>query len=242
MIMMNKLTLFLLLLGVAGCSNTPSKTQMVECEVVYGEVKCPQNTTQKSVQDYEISQDAYAQGLNQQDGSLFQDNYMFSLYADKRAYRVGDILTVLLNERTQSSKSADSSLDKNTDFDVSVPVAGALNVGELNLGIGSSAKFDGESSASQQNFLSGAITVRVNHVLSNGSLVIKGRKQIKLNQGDEYIEIEGLVRPGDIDVSNRVSSLRIAEAQISYTGKGTLADANRPGWFTTLFTRFLNPF
>ena len=59
---------------------------------------------------------------------------------------------------------------------------------------------------------------------------------------DEYIEIEGLVRPGDIDVSNRVSSLRIAEAQISYTGKGTLADANRPGWFTTLFTRFLNPF
>ena len=79
MIMMNKLTLFLLLLGVAGCSNTPSKTQMVECEVVYGEVKCPQNTTQKSVQDYEISQDAYAQGLNQQDGSLFQDNYMFSL-------------------------------------------------------------------------------------------------------------------------------------------------------------------
>ena len=45
-----------------------------------------------------------------------------------------------------------------------------------------------------------------------------------------------------IVISNRVSSLRIAEAQISYTGKGTLADANRPGWFTTLFTRFLNPF
>ncbi|CAM3073967.1 flagellar basal body L-ring protein FlgH [Pseudoalteromonas distincta] len=239
---MNKLACIILLLLIAGCSNAPDNRQFVQCEIVYGEVKCPENPKKKTRQDYEISQDAYQQGLNHQDGSLFQDSYMFSLYSDKRAYRVGDILTVVLNERTQSSKSADSSLDKSTDIDVGVPLAGNLNVGDFNLGVGSSSKFDGESSASQQNFLSGSITVRVEHVLSNNSLVIRGRKQIKLNQGDEYIEIEGLVRPEDIDVSNRISSLRIAEAQISYTGSGTLADANKPGWFTTLFTRFLNPF
>ena len=239
---MNKLAFLIVFLLLAGCSNTPYNREFIQCEVVYGEVKCPQNKKKKTRKDYEISQESYQEGLNHQDGSLFQDNYMFSLYSDKRAYRVGDILTVVLNERTQSSKSSDSSLDKKTDFDVGVPLAGNLNVTDLNLGVGSSTKFDGESSASQQNFLSGSITVRVEHVLSNNSLVIKGRKQIKLNQGDEYIEIEGLVRPADIDVSNRVSSLRIAEAQISYTGRGTLADANRPGWFTTLFTRFLNPF
>ena len=240
--MMNKLALLILLLLISGCSSGLENRQFVKCEVVYDEVKCPQKTVKKSREDYEINQDAYQDGLSHQDGSLFQDSYMFSLYADKRAYRVGDILTVILNERTQSSKSADSSLDKSTGFDVGVPLAGNLNVSDFNLGVGSSTKFDGESSANQRNSLSGSITVRVEHVLSNGSLVINGRKKIRLNQGDEYIKIEGLVRPEDIDVSNRVSSLRIAEAEISYTGKGTLADASSPGWFTKLFTRYLNPF
>ena len=102
--------------------------------------------------------------------------------------------------------------------------------------------FEGESSASQQNFLRGSITVRVTDVLPNGALAIRGEKWIKLNQGDEYIRLQGLVRPEDIDVTNRVSSQRIADARISYSGKGDLANASQPGWFTRLFNRFLNPF
>ncbi|WP_404338606.1 flagellar basal body L-ring protein FlgH [Pseudoalteromonas mariniglutinosa] len=235
------LTLAIIVL-LSGCSSTNDDQQYVQCAIVHGEPKCPNTKPVTSRKDYEIAKDAYQVGLNYENGSLYSDSYMFSLYADKRAYRVGDILTVVLNERTQSSKSADATMDKSTGVDVSVPVAGALNVSELSLGIDSNSEFDGGSSARQQNFLSGAITVRVTHVLSNETLVIKGRKRIQLNQGDEYIEIEGLVRPGDIDVANRVSSLRIAEAQISYTGSGTLADASSPGWFTSLFTRFLNPF
>tara|TARA_Y100000782_G_C10187224_1_gene267488 strand:+ start:5031 stop:5759 length:729 start_codon:yes stop_codon:yes gene_type:complete len=231
----------LLVMLLAGCSTTDHE-QYVQCKVVHGEPKCPIQKQSRAREDYEVAKDAYQVGLNYENGSLYSDSYMFSLYSDKRAYRVGDILTVVLNERTQSSKSADSNLEKNTDVDVSVPFAGNLNVADFNLGIGSSTEFDGGSSASQQNFLSGAITVRVIHVLSNGTLVIKGRKQIQLNQGDEYIEMEGLVRPDDIDVANRISSLRVAEAQISYTGSGTLADASSPGWFTSLFSRYLNPF
>ncbi|MCQ8877513.1 flagellar basal body L-ring protein FlgH [Pseudoalteromonas shioyasakiensis] len=230
-----------MLLLFTGCSSS-SNEQFVQCVVVHGEPKCPNIKKVTNREDYEVAKDAYQVGLNYEDGSLYSDSYMFSLYSDKRAYRVGDILTVVLNERTQSSKSADANLDKDTDVDVSVPFAGNLNVTDFNLGIGSSTEFDGSSSASQQNYLSGAITVRVIHVLSNGTLVIKGRKQIQLNQGDEYIDIEGLVRPDDIDVANRISSLRVAEAQISYTGHGTLADASSPGWFTSLFSRYLNPF
>ena len=226
---------------LSGCSSNVEQ-EYVQCPVFGGEPKCPNVKKDKLPENYEIDQDASQLGLNYEDGSLYSEKYMLSLYSDKRAYRVGDILTVVLSERTQSSKSAGSSLDKSTDVDVGVPVAGALNVSELNLGIGSSTAFDGSSSTSQQNFLSGAITVRVTHVLSNDTLVIRGRKRIQLNQGDEYIEIEGLVRPDDIDVANRISSLRIAEAQISYTGKGTFADASSPGWFTSLFTRYLNPF
>lgn len=240
---MYKLAILLLAtLCVTACSNNGFKKHYVRCEVVHGETKCPDMKTKKTREDYELDQDAYNAGLNYQDGSLYSDNYMFALYADKRAFRVGDILTVLLNERTQSSKSSDANLDKSSKIDVGVPIIGALNTSELTLGVDSNTKFDGGSSTSQQNFLSGAITVRVTHVLSNNTLVIRGRKRIKLNQGDEYIEIEGLVRPSDIDVANRVSSLRIADAQISYTGSGTLADATSPGWFTSLFSRFLNPF
>ena len=180
--------------------------------------------------------------LPQTHGSLYSDGYMLTLFSDKRAYRIGDILTVVLDERTLSSKSADANIDKSSNWDVSVPLAGNLNVSDLGVEVDSTTDFSGESSASQQNYLSGAITVRVTEVLSNGALAISGRKQIRLNQGDEIIELKGIVRAEDIDVANRISSRRIADAQISYEGKGTLSDATKAGWLTQLFTRYLNPF
>jgi flagellar L-ring protein FlgH len=175
-------------------------------------------------------------------GSLYNDSYMFALFQDNRAYRVGDILTVELDERTQSSKSADSNLDQNTNINLGVPNAGNANVSDLSLAIRSRQQFDGESSASQQNFLRGSITVRVLDVMPNGVLAISGEKWIRLNQGDEYIQLSGLVRAEDIDLRNRVSSQRIADARINYSGKGLGADASKPGWFTDLFVRYLNPF
>lgn len=174
-------------------------------------------------------------------GSLYSDNYMFALYEDKRAYRVGDILTVELNERTQSSKRADASTDRNTNINVGVPLVGNLNTAEAAMQLRSSQAFDGESSASQQNFLRGSITVRVTQVLPNGALAIRGEKWIRLNQGDEYLRLQGLVRPEDIDVTNRISSQRIADARISYSGKGELARANQAGWFSRMFS-VINPF
>jgi len=176
------------------------------------------------------------------DGSLYSESYMFTLFEDKRAYRVGDILTVELNERTQSSKSADSSLDRNSKLDLGVPLLGNQNVSDLAMQLQNSQSFNGESSASQQNFLRGAITVRVTEVMANGALAIRGEKWIKLNKGDEYIRLQGIVRPEDIDVTNRVSSQRIADARITYAGKGTQADAAEPGWLSKLFSSYLNLF
>lgn len=175
-------------------------------------------------------------------GSLYTESYMFTLFADKRAYRVGDILTVQLDERTQSSKSADTALDRNTNVNLGVPLAGNANVSDLSLRINNGQNFEGESSASQQNFLRGAITVRVMDVAANGALTIRGEKWIKLNHGDEYIRLQGVVRPEDIDVTNRISSQRIADARISYAGKGTLADAAEEGWLSKLFSTYLNLF
>ena len=79
-------------------------------------------------------------------------------------------------------------------------------------------------------------------VAANGALTIRGEKWIKLNQGDEYIRLPGVVRPEDLDVTNRISSQRIADARITYAGKGTLADGAEPGWLTKLFSSYLNFF
>lgn len=184
----------------------------------------------------------YDQPAIERKGSLFKSNQMLTLFADRRAYRVGDILTVVLNERTQSSKRAATALEKDTEIGLAVPNAGNLNTNDLNLGINSSSAFDGSSQANQENFLSGAISVRVTRILPNGAMLISGEKHLTLNRGDEYIRLEGVVRPEDIDVSNRVSSQRIADASISYSGEGDHNNVNRPGWFTRLFNYFLNPF
>lgn len=178
-------------------------------------------------------------------GSLYSSHYMFTLYEDKRAYRVGDILTVELDERTQSSKSSDANIDKETKIAAAAPLINIPKIwhgdsSKWGLDLKSNSEFSGGSSANQQNYLRGAITVRVTEVLPNGALAIQGEKRIRLNQGDEYIRLKGLVRPEDIDVTNRVSSQRVANATISYSGKGAQADASRPGWLTYLFN-LLNP-
>lgn len=221
---MRFLLLFITLL-LGACSSTP-----------------PDNDPQSNAANNDDNARDNGQLVNHQEGGLYSDYYMFTLFSDKRAYSVGDILTVVLAERTMSSKSADSSLGKDSSWDVGVPLVGTLNTNDMALQTNSSTSFSGQSSANQQNSLSGYISVRVTEVLSNGALRIKGRKQIRLNQGDEYLELSGVVRPEDIDVTNQISSQRIAEASISYEGSGTLADASEPGWLTKLFTRYLNPF
>ncbi|TCN81722.1 flagellar basal body L-ring protein FlgH [Shewanella fodinae] len=222
--MLMRYLLLLVSLLLSGCSSSPS------------------GTGRQATADDDASAQDSGQLVNHQEGGLYSDYYMFTLFADKRAYSVGDILTVVLAERTMSSKSADSSLGKDSSWDVGVPLLGTLNTNDMALKTNSATGFKGQSTANQQNSLSGYISVRVIDVLPNGALRIKGRKQIRLNQGDEYLELSGVVRPEDIDVTNQISSQRIAEASISYEGSGTLADASEPGWLTKLFTRYLNPF
>ncbi len=169
-------------------------------------------------------------------GSLFTGRSSIALYKDRRAYRVGDILTVSLDEKTKSSKSASSAFAKGTGISMSAPIFGSKTFSDLSASLNSDSSFDGNSSADQGNSLSGSITVTVHEVLPNGVLRVVGEKWLKLNQGDEYIRLTGMIRADDIDANNTVSSMRIADARITYAGKGTLANANEPGWIT----KFLN--
>jgi flagellar L-ring protein FlgH len=186
-------------------------------------------------------------------GAIFQAGQEISLFQDAKARRVGDILTVVLVEQTTASKKADTTTSKKQDTQLDNPtILGAplsFNMPgpsnrDLNLGttLSGSRSFEGAGDSSQSNKLQGNVTVTVAEVLSNGNLVVRGEKQMTINQGDEYIRFSGIVRPSDIGPNNTVLSTLVADAKIAYTGKGTLDDSNSSGWLASFFNSAWWPF
>ncbi len=175
-------------------------------------------------------------------GGVFNADAGLSLTSDSRAFRVGDVVSVILQETTQASKTAGTTFNKGST--VSVSPLGVLGKILPKTGIDASADrgFAGDSSSTQQNALSGAITVIVQEVLPNGLLRVAGEKVLTLNQGEEFVRLRGYLRAADIDSNNQVSSLRIANARIAYSAQGTLAEANAPGWLTRFFVGPWMPF
>jgi len=176
------------------------------------------------------------------DGSLFRSNQAFSLFTDMRAYQVGDILMVYLDEETTSKKAADTQYGKSSSAEIGTPTFGTKTLKNYSTSITGERDFEGSASSSQGNKLIGAITVTVHKVMPNGVLRIRGEKWITLNQGEEFIRLIGNVRVEDIDSDNAISSQRIADARITYAGKGALADSNASGWLMQLFTSPWLPF
>lgn len=174
-------------------------------------------------------------------GGLYNGGYNWSLTQDRRAYRVGDILTVKLDESTQASKQARTNFGKKNDVAIGVPEAFGHSVDKLSGTVDASRNFNGNAASQQQNSLRGSITVAVFKVLPNGVLAIRGEKWLTLNQGDEYMRVTGLVRADDVERDNTVSSQRIANARIAYAGRGALSDANSAGWLTRFFNHPLFP-
>ncbi len=175
-------------------------------------------------------------------GSLYRENGNMALFQDRRAYRIGDMLTVLLSEQTTSSKNADTSYSKSTQVKADAPKIAGKTLKKLSADVDADRNFDGSASSSQGNKLNGSITVLVQKVLPNGILVVSGEKWINLNQDDEYIRLTGLVRSEDIDRDNQVPSQRVGDARISYSGRGTLADSNSSGWLNKFFNSNWVPF
>jgi flagellar L-ring protein precursor FlgH len=175
-------------------------------------------------------------------GGVFTPKAPWTLTSDSRAFRPGDLLTVVLLETTQASKTADTKFGKSSGVAITPSVIFGKAQPKTEVGIDASRDFAGSASSTQQNTLQGAITVVVHEVLPNGLLRISGEKSLYLNQGEEFVRLAGYVRAGDIDSDNRVSSQRVANARIAYSGRGVGQDANNAGWLTRFFTSPWMPF
>ncbi len=175
-------------------------------------------------------------------GGIFGNSQNDAWFGRGRNFQVGDLITVLLNESTQSARTQNTNVDritKNTALPtgLSSTLAKSPLLAGLDLSKGEVSS-NGTGQAAQQASLTGSIAVTVIEILANGNLMVTGEKKLGLAEGTEVIQVSGVIRPQDIGPNGTVQSLRLANAQISYRGSGDLANATKAGWGTTLMHKY----
>ena len=179
-------------------------------------------------------------------GAIYNGRQSDNFFGRNRNYRVGDLITVMLDESTRAIRKQTGTVKREASNDV-IPsglVSKALRIPSkifgskgdgalegLNLNSANIAS-TGEGSADQNASLTGAVSVTVVEVLSNGNLMVRGEKQLALTEGAEIIQVSGIIRPDDVSPNNMVQSRRLANAQISYRGTGDMAAVAKTGWGT----------
>lgn len=160
------------------------------------------------------------------------------LYEDKVARKIGDVLTVRLEEANKGEYKANTNTDKKASLNYPVPTVFGQVVPAMAIQTNTEQKFDGAGNSDQSDKLTGRMSVTVMNVLPNGDLAVQGETWLTINQGQKYIQLTGIVRQQDIEPDNVVSSNRIASAQITYGARGQAGYASNGGLITKLFNRF----
>lgn len=192
-----------------------------------------------------------------QDGSLWVDNGELSdLFMDRKARRVGDILTIEIVESSSASNEANTETDRESSLSASIeqffgvedryldpahpsfkqfrdfnPFAQS---GEASVKGGMSSAFEGNGATSRSGAVKATMTARVVEVMPSGNLKIIGSREVTVNHERQFITLYGMVRPRDISANNVILSSYIADARIAYSGSGIVNDRQRPGWMSNI--------
>ncbi len=218
---------------------------------------CAENIRQpSSMADHEAAlrnapMDVYSTPAVKSEGSLFSDDARMDMFSDLKARRVGDIITVNIVETSKASKNAQTNTGRNNRMNASidalagyentdnVPVVGSV-FGSLGLNMSTglnasySSKFNGSGTTSRNENMTAKVSARVLQVLPNGNLIIRGTQEMLVNNEKHYIDVQGVVRPADIDANNTVLSTYMADARIDYRGEGDVSRKQREGWLSRL--------
>lgn len=180
-------------------------------------------------------------------GSLWPADDRTSFYGDRKAFRVGDVLTVSVSESAKASNTANTDLARNSANKAQVSalwgLQGILSQANLTnfLDVTSDTSHKGAGSTARTGELTASLTAIVKEVLPNGNLAIQGTRSVVVNHEEQFMTLTGIVRPEDIGRDNTLSSTQIADARISFGGVGIVADKQRSGWATWAFD-WLFPF
>jgi flagellar L-ring protein precursor FlgH len=176
-------------------------------------------------------------------GSLWSEAQGTALFQDRRACRVGDIVTVRIVEDPEAELNANTKTSRSSSIDAKLEFLGYMKwLAQKNPNLAQNpgvdplftseltSNFDGKGTSNRDGHVAAYVPAMVMKVLPNGYLVISGTREIMVNNETQYITLSGIVRPDDIGSSNEVSSTFMADAKIVYTGTGPVADKQRPGW------------
>jgi flagellar L-ring protein precursor FlgH len=165
--------------------------------------------------------------------SMFDPQTYRPLVSEDKAFRVGDILTVVVQETASASTAADSRADRKTSIAADV---GSSKVGTHSATASASTDNEGGGRTQRSGRLTAQLSARVVEVARNGDLVIYGQQSITVNGEEQTITLRGIVRSRDIGENNTIVSGRIAEATIQFDGEGFIADKSKPGWLSRALT------
>ena len=209
-----------------GCAGSPAKQDAPPPDSMDGVLRNPPEL-------------AYPAPAPRTEGSLFTDDARFNLYSDVTAKSLGDIVTINIVETSKASKQAKTSLGRDSKLSGSVT---SLLGYEDKLGLPKafdptsalstafSSDFSGTGNTSRTESMTAQVSARVIKILPNGNLVLRGSREISLNNERQLMVIMGIVRPEDISPTNEVQSTYLADARIDYSGQGDLTRAQRKGW------------
>jgi flagellar L-ring protein precursor FlgH len=182
--------------------------------------------------------------------SLWRDDMSKPMFADKRAARVGDIVTILVQENNSATKDNSTKTSKQSSLDAAIasflysPAAsGLLTKGGTMPAVkfNSKSDFSGGGSVNNSEQIIARIAVRVADVLPNSNLIVEGSRESAFSGEHQTIVLRGTIRRDDIMANNTVYSYNVADATIKFISKGAIADGQRKGWLHRLWDK-LSPF
>jgi len=173
------------------------------------------------------------------------DSRQGDLFKDNLAMKPGDILTVQvsINDRAQFSNRSDSkrTVGRGLGLNGSYAVDGLGSDANANANIDSTSDFRGDGGTNRSEDIQLLVAAVVTGVLANGNLIVRGSQEVRVNAEMRVLTIAGIVRPTDIGPNNTISYERIAEARVSYGGRGHISAVQRPP-YGQQFINAVSPF
>ncbi|MEY9123186.1 flagellar basal body L-ring protein FlgH [Bradyrhizobium yuanmingense] len=156
------------------------------------------------------------------------------LYRDPRARRTGDVVTVIISmqDKAKLDNKTGRSRDSQVKFglDWLMDIAGWNDTGSANANLSTNTQIKGNGQIDRTEDIRLSIAAVVTDVLPNGNMMISGSQEFRVNTEMRVLKVGGIVRPRDISRANTISYDKIAEARVSYGGRGNLSDVQQPGW------------
>lgn len=172
-------------------------------------------------------------GMAHAEGSMFDQKTYQPLAADQKAFKVGDVLTVLVQEAASASASVDAKASRSQDIGLRGQTIGQEARG---LSGGTTSSTDGGGQVARSGRVTAQITVTVKEVQPGGEMLVDGQQTVNLNGELQVIAVSGLVRPRDVSDANSVLSSRLADARIIYSGQGHMAEKSSPSIWARVIT------